>query len=561
MNEVPSERLPLERLYHWEETRPHDIYLSQPMGNSVGRDYTWAETVDEVRRMAAYLKSFDWPPGTHIAIISKNCAHWLMSDYAIWMAGHVSVPLYPTLTADTVRQILEHSECKACFVGKLDGWETMKPGLPSGIHCISYPLSPRNDYDTWDDIVRTSDPISDHPTRPANDLATIIYTSGTTGQPKGVMQSFGAFAWSVATVVDRMAIGVNDRVLSYLPLAHVAERAIVEFGSLAVGFRIFFAESIETFQDDLRSARPTIFFSVPRLWKKFQQDVFKEVPPKRLDLLLKIPIVNRLVSKKIQKALGLDECRYAAGGAAAMPGELLHWYKRLGLEILEAYGMTENCAISHANQPGCTKPGYVGFAYDGVETRIAPDTGEMEMRSPGLMMGYYKAPDLTRAAMTQDGWLRTGDKGEFDDEGRFRITGRAKDIFKTSKGKYVSPGPIEGRLIDHPGLEACCVVGADFPQPFGLVMLAQRVADGAQSATSRDQLTGSLREHLDQLNAALDAHERLEFLVVVDEPWSIENGLLTPTLKLKRNEIEELYSPHFASWRDNRKPVVWQSSG
>jgi long-chain acyl-CoA synthetase len=558
MTQVAAEHLALQRLYHWEKTRPSAIYMSQPMGKGASKDFTWAETVDQSRRMAAYLKSFGWEPGTRIGIMSKNCAHWIMSDYAIWMAGFVSVPLYPTLTAETVRQIMEHSEMKACFIGKLDDWTMMKPGVPASVQCISYPLSPPNTFPTWDDIIAKTQPIPDRPLRKGDDLATIIYTSGTTGLPKGVMHNFNAFAWTFSTVLKRVPLDSNDRMLSYLPLSHVAERTMCEFGSLASGCRIYFSESLETFPADLRAAKPTIFFSVPRLWVRFQQGIYKQMPPAKLDRLLKIPVVKGVVAKKILTGLGLDQCRIAIGGAAPMPAELLNWFKRLGLEVIEAYGMTENCAVSHANVPGRTKPGTVGTAYDGIETRIAPDTGEIQIRAPNVMLGYYKAPDATKAAMTEDGWLRTGDKGAFDSENRLRITGRVKDLFKSSKGKYIAPGPIEDKLINHSAVEACCVAGANFGQPFGLVMLSPDATAKAADPAAKSEMTASFEEHRKAINATLDPHEHLDFIAVVKEPWSVENGMLTPTFKIKRNKIEDVYGKAFETWASSKKTVIWQ---
>ena len=234
---------------------------------------------------------------------------------------------------------------------------------------------------------------------------------------------------------------------------------------------VFFAESLETFTADLQRARPTVFFSVPRLWVKFQQAVDAKMPPAKLQRLLRIPIVRGLVSKKILRALGLDACAYAAGGAAPMPPELLRWYARLGLPIAEVYGMTENCGVSHATLRGVERLGTVGQPYDGVETRIDPASGEIQMRSPGVMLGYYKEPGLTAEAIDADGWLHTGDKGALDAEGNLRITGRVKDLFKTSKGKYVAPAPIEDRLVMNGAVEACVVTGANLGQPLGIVML------------------------------------------------------------------------------------------
>jgi long-chain acyl-CoA synthetase len=553
MTTNPPDSLPLDWLYRWEKERPDALYMTQPMGGGALHTWTWGQAIDEARRMATYLQSLGYEPGTRIGIISKNCAWWIMSDWAIWLAGYISVPLYPTLTAASVRQILEHSECKACFIGKLDDWPAMKPGVPDGVHCISYPLSPPNDYESWDDIVAKTAPLQGQPQRDAKELFTIIYTSGTTGMPKGVMHNFSAFAWALRAGNTRFDLKPEDRQLSYLPLSHIAERVATEMGSLHSGCQLFFAESLDTFVADLQRARPTLFFSVPRLWVKFQQGVLAKVPAKKLDRLLKIPLLGRLVRKKILAGLGLDQCRFAAGGAAPMPPTVLDWYQRLGLEIIEVYGMTENCAVCHSNVPGDTKPGYVGMPYPGVEQRIGPVTGEVQMRSPGMMMGYYKEPEKTREVLTEDGWLKTGDKGELDEKGRLRITGRVKDLFKTSKGKYVAPAPIEDRLVVHSRVEACCVTGASQPQPCALVMLSPDAkADG------REALTASLQSHLEQVNGQLDDHEKLAFLVVVSEAWTVEAGFVTPTMKVKRNMIEDTYGPQLDAWYAKNQAVVWQ---
>ncbi len=558
MAEVAPEQLPLQRMYHWEKVRPDEIYLTQPMGVGALRNYTWRQAIGEVRRMAAYLQSLGYPKGSNIGILSKNCAHWILSDLAIWMAGYVSVPLYPTLAADSVRQVLEHSECKALFVGKLDAWDKMKAGVPQGVHCISYPLSPPNDFPTWETIVAKTKPLQDSPTRPAGDLATIIYTSGTTGMPKGVMHSFGTFAKGMQILSARFGNESGDRVLSYLPLSHIAERLGVEVVSLGAGFRIFFAESLETFAADLQRARPTVFFSVPRLWVKFQQGVFAKVPRKKLDLLFRIPLLNRLIKKKILKGLGLDACRFTAGGAAPMPPDLLNWYRELGLEIIEVFGMTENLAISHSNQRGNTKPGTVGFPYTGVECRLS-EVGEVLVKSPGNTMGYYKEPEKTRELFTEDGFVRTGDKGELDSEGRLRITGRVKEIFKTSKGKYVAPAPIENKLASHSRIEACCVMGANYSQPCALVVLSLDGLAAARVPAGRGELTQSLAAHLAAVNAALSDHEHLDFIAVVNDPWTVDNGFVTPTMKVRRSVIENAYGKFLDSWYTQKQPVLWQS--
>jgi long-chain acyl-CoA synthetase len=560
MQNIPADLLALQRLYHWENTAPNKVALTQPMGGGAVQDFTWAQIGDQVRRMATHLQSQGWAPGSKVAILSKNCAWWMMSDLAIWMAGYVSVPLYPTLAPDTVRQILEHSEAKACFVGKLDGWEGMKPGVPAGLPCISYPLSPPDAlkaYEGWDAICARCQPLQGQPVRDADDLATLIYTSGTTGMPKGVMHSFGNFAWALDSGLKRIPMSGEDRMLSYLPLAHVVERMLVEHGWLRTGMHVFFAESLDTFTADLQRARPTIFFSVPRLWVKFQQGIHHKMPPAKLNRLLGIPILGGIVRKKVMKALGLDQCKFAAGGAAPMPLALLQWYSKLGLHINEGYGMTENLAVSHITIPGQNQQGSVGPTYDGVEHRIDPQNGEIQMRSPALMLGYYKEPEQTRDAFTPDGWLHTGDKGHIDAQGNLHITGRVKDLFKTSKGKYVAPAPIEDRLVMHEAVEACVVTGANLGQPLGIVMLNAEAVAQTGDPTARRALEASLAQHLQHINTTLDPHEQLQCIVMVTTAWTVDNDVITPTFKVKRNRIEELYAKHYEAWETAGKPVVW----
>jgi long-chain acyl-CoA synthetase len=348
--------------------------------------------------------------------------------------------------------------------------------------------------------------------------------------------------------------------LSYLPLSHVAERTLVEHGQLATGMQVYFAESLETFTADLQRARPTVFFSVPRLWVKFQQGIDAKMPPARLDLLLKIPILGRLVRRKVLAALGLQDCIFAAGGAAPMPPDLLRWYDKLALDLVEVYGMTENCGISHATLSGRQRPGTVGLPYDGVQCRLDPVSGEIQVKSPGVMLGYYKEPGLTREAHTEDGWLRTGDKGALDSEGNLKITGRVKDLFKTSKGKYVAPAPIEDKLVMHPAIEACCVTGANLGQPLALAMLNEAAMSTLGDAAAKAALEGSLAAHLAAINATLDPHEQLDCLVVTAEAWTVGNDIITPTFKVKRNRIEDLFARNYDRWVAMRRKVIWYAA-
>ena len=521
-------QLALDDAYHWESSTPDRLWMTQPIGDGEVQTYTWAQAMDEVRRMAAHLKSLNLPPGSHIGLISKNCAHFILTDLAIWMAGHVSVALYPTLNAETIQYILEHSESKLLFVGKLDGWDEIKKGIPADMPCISFPLAPPNDYETWDSIIARTEPLQGNPSRSPDELAIIVYTSGSTGRPKGVMHSFGAIAASVKGADEIFHSTPEDRMLSYLPLAHVFERFCVETQGLHTGMQLFFAESLDTFVADLNRAQPTIFVSVPRLWLKFQLGIFHKLPPEKLSRLLRIPLLNRVIKKKILTGLGLQHVRIAASGSAPIPPDLIQWYRNLGLELLEGYGMSEDFAYSHATYPGHGRAGFVGSPMPGVDVKIS-DEGEILIKSPGNMMGYYKEPEMTAECYTEDGYFRTGDRGERDEEGRPKITGRVKELFKTSKGKYVAPVPIENIINNHVHVEMCCVTGSGHPQPFALVLLGEELRPKLSDASVREQVQAELDALLKQVNQEVEAFERLQFLTVVKDPWLIENGFLTPT--------------------------------
>jgi len=555
VSNIADDELPLARAYRWERERADKIFLTQPRGG-VARDWTWAQAMDEARRIAAYLKAQSFEPGARIAIISKNSAWWVIADLAIWMSGYVSVPIYPSLAGSTVRQILDHSQASLCFIGELDDWNAMKSGIAASLISVAMPNAPADAGAKWDDIITVNPPLAGETPRAADEVATIIYTSGTTGTPKGVMHSFASFARAGRLVAKIVGGTADDRVLSYLPLAHVAERAVIETPAIYLGARMYFTEGLSTFLDDLRRARPTVFFSVPRLWMKFQQGVYEKQPRQKLDRLLRLPIIGRIVKRKILTQLGLETVRFAGCGAAPMPPELLQWYRHLGLELLEGYGMTENFGLSHSSRPGQARVGYVGHPWEGVECRLSPE-GEALVKCPTNMLGYYKDDEKTREAFTDDGFLRTGDLGQIDEAGRLRIVGRAKEQFKTSKGKYVAPAPIENKLSLHPSIEAICVTGPSFAQPFAIAVLTAADAGAVREAAARAALTASLTAHLKAVNAELDPHEQLDFIAVVAEPWTIEAGFITPTLKIKRPVVENHYSPHFESWVNQRAKVVW----
>lgn len=549
---------PLEQFYNNVEQFPERLCFVQPYTDGSIKSLSWSDVDIEVRAMAAYLKAQNFEAGSRIAIMSANCAHWIMADLAIWLAGHISVPLYPVLTANSIQQIMEHSQSKLIFIGKLENWPSMKSGIGSNVGCVHFPFSTEcsQSSNNWDSIVNTSSGYQEQPLRPLDDLATIIYTSGTTGVPKGVMHSFRTLA-SVGILTGQLyQTDEQDRMLSYLPLAHAGERAAVQINQLYNGFIVYFTCSLETFADDLRRANPTLFFAVPRIWLKLQQRVFEQVSEKKLNLLLKLPIISSVIRKKLTTALGMSSVRIGISGAAPLSTSLLTWYQSLGIPILEGYAMSENFAYSHTSRIGEAKIGYVGTPNPMVECKIAED-GEIRIKSPSNMLGYYLEPELSRSAFDDNGYLHTGDKGEIDSTGRLKITGRIKELFKTSKGKYVAPAPIENLLSSCQQLEQVCVTGASLPQPIALVTLTEANQLEGNNEAEKQNLQKILQSLLKTTNEHLDPHEQISTIVVFNQQWSIENGFMTPTLKVKRPNLEKAVSPYFEQWCNNKSQIVF----
>ena len=540
---------PLEMMYKWEEEKGNEVFLSQPI-NSIWHDWTWEEVMLEVRKMAAYIKSLNLEKKSKIAILSKNCAHWIMSDLAIMMSGHISVPLYPNLSAKILNKILIHSETKMMFVGKLDDFEKMKSGIPSDVNCVTYPFYSQ-DYPKWNDLIRDVSPLQENVIRDDNELATIIYTSGTTGDPKGVMHKFYNFSFATTNAVNALPLK-DESFFSYLPLSHIAERLLIEMGSIYCGGKVSFAESLDTFAQNLSYSQPSVFLGVPRIWTKFQQGILAKLPQKKLNILLSIPIISSLIKKKIQKGLGLSKARNVFTGAAPTPAALIRWFESLGIIIQEAYAMTENTCYSHVSFREKIKIGSVGQALPLCDVKLS-DQNEIMIKHDALMDGYYKDEEQTNDTI-KNGWLYTGDEGEIDSEGFLKITGRVKDIFKTSKGKYVAPSPIELKLSANKNIEQVCIVGTEIPQPIALVVLSDRGRD-----KTKEDLISSLEKTLEVVNPKLEKHEKIHNIIIVKEEWTIENNLLTPTMKIKRNAIEKIYRINYQEWYDSSKRIVFSS--
>ncbi|MEJ1241683.1 AMP-binding protein [Chryseolinea sp. T2] len=537
----------LQKFLEWEKAIPDELFLRQPF-NGKWKTYTYRQAGDEIRRIATGLKGL--PPRSHVSILSKNCAHWIMADLAIMMCGHVSVPVYATLTASSIKQILAHGEVKAIFVGKLDNYSEQREGIPDGILKIGigdYGISEEIQWEQW--LNNTPLPVV-YAWKP-DEIFTIMYTSGTTGKFKGVMHSMGGFDVIATTGTREFGFRERPSLFSFLPLGHAAERMAIETIGIYLGATFSFPESLATFNDDLAATQPHHFVAVPRLWAKIREGVIQKIPQGKLDILLRIPLVGTIIKSKIKRKLGLSRATQIFSGAAPLSIELLRWFHRLDIEIFQGYGLTENC-VSHLNRKGLNKIGTVGVTASCFETTIAAG-GEIRVKGAGNMVGYYKEPELTKEAFDDERFLRTGDIGEIDKEGFLTITGRIKDQFKTDKGKYVYPAPIEMLFTGSSSVDQVCVVGMGIPQPIALIVLSQ-----SGRVKSKQQLRDEFSALLQSINDGLDPHERLKKAVVMKSDWSIDNGLLTPTLKTKRNEIEKLKMPLYPGWYEMDDIVVWE---
>jgi long-subunit acyl-CoA synthetase (AMP-forming) len=539
-------------LLGWSGNMPEREFLLQPINGQL-QTLTFRQAADQACRMANALVELGMRPGDKVAILGKNSAEWVLADLSIAMAGLISVPIYPTANADTVAYVLDHSEAKAVFVGKLDESDAICQAIPQTLPTIAFPYPGINGRYAWQDLIDRQEPI-DNPHDPdEEDVMTILYTSGSTGQPKGVAISFRAYAYACGAARKTVRFGKGDRLLSYLPLAHVTERMVLVGPAIYSGSRIFFVESLKTFNKDLQTAQPTIFGSVPRLWVKFQAGIHAKIPPRKLRLLLAIPVVNRIVARRIRDGMGLGRCRTFASGTAPISPHTLHWYRKLGIDIGEGWGMSETSGLACANIPfRARRTGTIGLPLEQTELKVSEE-GELLIRSPGLFSEYYRQPELTAESFSEDGFFKTGDKAEWDERHKgYRITGRVKDIFKSAKGKYVVPVPIESRLSANPLLDQICVTGPGLPAPVALAVISEAAKD-----MPREAVSDSLKATLSEVNGQLESHERLSNIIVVRDEWTTENGLLTPTLKVKRDELEQRY--HATLSRPLTTPVVWEA--
>ncbi|MFT7588065.1 MAG: long-chain acyl-CoA synthetase [Limisphaerales bacterium] len=549
----------LELFYHFEKTQAKKVFLRQPYGNS-WKTLTYAQAGDEARKMTSALRGMGLEKGDHIGIYSKNCYHWILADLAIMMGGFVSVPFYASLPEEQLAEVIKLSDIKLLFVGKLDAWGDRANAVPDDVHIIRFPTYSGNadvsEGLRWTELIAMRKPVTDQHLPALDDIWTILFTSGTTGTPKGVMHSFRNPAEIIRIEKEEDFIGIfrhkDMKFLSFLPLNHVGERIGVELNCFMSGGSISFAESIDTFAANLQDTQPTLIFAVPRIWTKFYQGVISKMPASRLDLLLKLPIINGIIRTKIKTALGLGDAKIVATGAAITPEYLKIWYANLGIHLLEAYGMTEVCGCI-ANSPSLKTPAdSVGQVVPQCEVKIDKETGEILMKAPYQMLSYYKDEEKT-AEVLKNGWIHSGDRGTIDENGFIRVIGRVSDAFKTSKGQFITPNPIEEELAGHDYVEQVCIAGLGMPQPIALVILSEV---GAQK--NKEEVLSSFKIELDRINSGLAGYQKISTIIINKETWSESNNLLTPTMKIRRGAINDRYANNFKNWHDANEHVIFE---
>jgi long-chain acyl-CoA synthetase len=549
---------------------------------------TWQTYAQQVRTAARALIALGFPAGGKVAILGFNRPEWVILDQAAMMAGGAAAGIYTTCSADEVQYIVHHCEAHVVLVedaGQLAKLTAKRAGLPLlrwivTMRGAELAGSRAPDLLSWDDFNRRAEGATDAALDARVDaiepssLATLIYTSGTTGPPKGVMLSHHNLAWTAQLLIDAGGGTTDGDVsLSYLPLSHIAEQMSTIHMPTTAGSCVYYAESLDKVADNLREARPTVFFGVPRIWEKFHAGVTAKlgevtgVKRRLVDwacrtsaevharrdrgeaiprlLQAQFAVADRLVLQKLKAALGFDRARALISGAAPIAPDVLTFFNSIDLPIREIYGQSEGSGPTSYNLPGRTRIGSVGPPLPGLEVKLAED-GEILVRGPNVFLGYYKEAQATAEAL-KDGWLCSGDLGAFDKDGFLTITGRKKEIIITAGGKNITPKNIEAALKQSPLIGEAVVIGDRRKFLSALITLddeaAKKLAPGVavDQLAAASQIRAAIQKQIDEVNQTLARVEQVKKFTVLGQPFSIAAGELTPTLKLKRKIISQRY--------------------
>jgi len=550
---------------------------------------SWRHYAGEVKTAAKAMMALGVETGDAVNILGFNRPEWVISDVAAMAIGAVPAGIYTTNAPEECQYIIGHSEAPVVVLEDEGQWHKVaqvRDELPNLRNVVMMRGAPEIDDPmvlSWDDFMKKGEDVSEEAFQARldavdmEDLATLIYTSGTTGPPKGVMLSHKNIAWTAAQISPVFDINADDRVLSYLPLSHIAEQSFTIHSAANNGHPVYYAESLDpaVLVENIKEVKPTVFFGVPRIWERMHARVSGELAkatgakakiaewalgvgrkvsalrnrgeePSGL-LAAQHKVADALVFSKVQSAMGLNEARVRVSGAAPVSAEILDFFASLDMIIWEVYGQSEDSGPTSFNVPGRTKFGSVGPPYPNVEVQIADD-GEILVRGDNVFMGYYKDEEATNETLV-DGWLHSGDLGEFDADGMLWITGRKKDIIITAGGKNVAPKPLESGLKNNPLIGEAVIIGDRRKFLSAVVSVdeaeftafQERVGD-ASPAHESEALRKEIQSTVDELNTKFARVEQIKKFAILPRPLSIEGGELTPTLKVKRNKVSE----HFA---------------
>ena len=511
------------------EQSPEKIWL-RDLREDGSDDYSWRQAHEQISAIGAMLEQH-FGQGEKMVVLSRNRAHWVMADLAIISSGNVTVSMFTTLPGATAEYILELTQAKVVFVGETSNWDQLTAVLPEEVLLVTLPgVELEQPHEKWEDLLtRYAGQAPRYQGQP-DDMISLVFTSGTTGMPKGVIQTHNSNLIPIRRFTNLFGVTESPRYFSYLPLSHIAERQIVEFSSIVLGGEVFFNESLETLPRDLQRTRPHVFFGPPRIWEQLQQAVIGKFGGK--DALAAALAQDKAgIGQLVLEGLGLNEVEYCLTAAAPTPPALIHWWEELGLMLMEGFGQTEAMGVilsSHEHR----RVGSIGKPIGEVEYKITKE-GELAIKADGCTPGYYRQADKT-AELIQDGWLHTGDKVRVDEDGFIYITGRVKDYFKTIQGKFVAPPPIESAFAKNPHAEQQCLLGRGYSKT---VMVAVLTAE-AQNLPEQE-IADSILATIREINEEIEKHARIGAAIVTREPWSIENEILTPTLKIRREKVEE----------------------
>jgi long-subunit acyl-CoA synthetase (AMP-forming) len=551
---------------------------------------TWREYREQVLRTARGFMKLGLQPGDGVSIVGYNCPEWLYSDLGAIAAGGVPAGIYTTSSPQQCQYIAAHSDSSIVVVENdehLKKFLKIRDQLPRLKAIVQMQGKGDASAVSWDEMLALGEQVPESELRcrieaqKPKDLATLIYTSGTTGDPKAVMLSHSNLTWIGQAIVREIGTQAGDRVISYLPLSHIAEQNVSIHGPLATGIEVWFAESMEKLGENLREARPTFFVGVPRVWEKIQarmQAIGANSPPLRRKIAawarrvgieardraergesppLQYYLADKLVFSKVRAALGMAECRHRATGAAPISRETMDYFASLGMPLYEVYGQSETTGAGSLGKPGASRVGTLGKAYQGTEMKIAED-GEICLRGPYVMLGYLKNEQATREAIDEDGWCHTGDVGEIDADGFLRITDRKKELIITAGGENISPAMMEGAFKAIPGVSQVVVIGDRRKYMAALFTLdAEKLPSvlreaGSPARTSMEASTcpkfaAWFAKQVESVNKTLAQVQTIKKWRILPAELSIEGGELTPTMKLKRKVVSQKYASEIES--------------